>query len=928
MAFHLPFHPAASQPTRADRWRPLATVALGLAAMATYLAIVAANLWSSHEREIEFARRGQESLAKVLEQHALATVDKIDTVLTASRLHLGPALAGEAGEPDRVNADLARYLALIGESQSLRIANSEGRFVFDASGRIFPATIADRAYFKRNRDDARGRLVISEPIHARITHNWVITLSRRIQDGHGGFLGLVQAAVQADFFQHFYASLNLGPAQSVALYDDQLRLIARYPAAPDSLGKQAASEALKALVAAQRTEGVHTARSGVDGVERLYVMRRIGQHPLYVVVGRATHDVLANWYRQVWAGVASALVLAAVLAGWIIVWLHTYAHAKNLARGMTQAYGATVRQTRALLDSLPDPAWLSDRDGRMIAVNDAYVRACGRPPEQIIGQMVETIWPAETSRTLRVQDTAVLVHQSQQRREGVQPVADGSSRSFEYISTPVLDEKGVLVGVAGVARDITQLRAEQERIRHMADHDELTDLPNRSLLQERMAHALAREAGDDTQIAIMFLDLDHFKNINDSLGHEMGDRLLQQVAQRLRNNLDAGDTVSRQGGDEFAILLQHCSGLARVAAIAQRLIDAIAQPFQVDERELLVSASIGISVYPQDGTDIGTLLRNADTAMYQAKAAERGSYQFFAPEMNARVFERMALETNLRRALQNREFRLHYQPQVDAVSGRILGVEALIRWRHPELGEILPGRFIPIAEETSLIGPIGEWVLQEACRQCRAWMDQGLPPVVVAVNLSAAQFRQRRLAQGVAAALASAGISPQWLELEITESVLMQDTQRVLETLDALKALGVRLSMDDFGTGYSSLSYLKRLPIDKIKIDQSFVRELPDNDEDAAIVRAIIGIASHLRKGVIAEGVETVAQREFLLRHGCSEMQGYHFSHPLPAGELAALIRQWTAKETGGEADTGALARGSTPVGPLPACDAQSPAGS
>ncbi len=882
--------PDEAQPARTDRWRPLVTVTLGVAAMVAYVGIIAVGLWHSHDREIEFARRGQESLAKVLEQHALATVDKIDTVLMASRLHIGPGLAGAPMAPARANAALARYLALIGESQSLRIANRQGRFVYDASGAIFPATITDRAYFQRNRDDPSGALVISEPIYARITHNWVITLSRRIDGPRGEFAGLVQAAVQADFFQKFFASLGLGEAQSMALYDRHLRLIARYPAAPDKLGAAAASPTLQAMVARNMRDGVYTAISGVDERERLLAMRRIGNHDLYVVVGRTTEDVLANWHRQVLAGVASALVLAALLAGWIFVWLRTYAHARSLARGMTQAYETTVRQTRALLDSLPDPAWLSDRDNRMIAVNDAYARACGRPVDQIVGHGVDAIWPAETATALRAQDAAVLSRQVQQRREGMQTVADGTRRSFEYISTPVLDETGALVGVAGVARDITQIREDQARIQHMAEHDILTDLPNRALLQERMALALAKEAGSETQIALMFLDLDHFKNINDSLGHEVGDQLLQQVALRLRKHLDAQDTVSRQGGDEFAILLQHCSGLSRVAAIAQRLIDVLAQPFPVGDHELRVTASIGISVYPQDGADIGTLLRNADTAMYQAKAAERGTYQFFAPEMNARVFERMALETSLRRALQNHEFHLHYQPQVDANTGEVMGLEALIRWRHPELGGILPGRFIPIAEETSLINAIGEWVLREACRQSRAWIDRGLKPVVVAVNLSAVQFRQRNLARLVSAALEAARLDPQWLELEITESALMQDTQRVMEILNELKALGVRLSMDDFGTGYSSLSYLKRLPIDKIKIDQSFVRELPDNEEDAAIVRAIIGIATHLRKGVIAEGVETNAQREFLLRHGCVEMQGFHFSRGVPADEIVAML--------------------------------------
>ena len=875
-----------------ERWRPATTLALGVSALVAYIAIVAAWLHHSRDRELELAQRGQEGLARVLEQQFLATVDKIDTVLTASRHHVGPALTDGTLSFRQANQALAGYLGMIRESQSLRMADREGRFVFDASGTIHAATITDRSYFQRNRDGASGALVISEPLYARITHNWVVTLSRRIDDGQGRFAGLVQAAVRADVFQEFFASLGLGESQSMALVDQDLRLIARHPAAPKLLGTVLANSSLAAIVAQGKTEATFSSRSSVDGVERLFAVRKVGHHPLYVVVGRSNADILGHWRNHVVSVAVGAVALALLLGGWVFVWLRTYDQARRLARGMTQAYEATVHQTRALLDSLPDPAWLADRNHRLIAVNDAYVKACGHPREEIVGRELEDIWPPETALALRNQDGAALARQSQHRREGTQPVAGGGQCHFEYISTPVADENGTLTGVAGVARDITQIRQDQERIRHMAHHDTLTDLPNRVLLQERMALALADEAGTETQIALMVLDLDRFKNINDSLGHEVGDQLLLQVAQRLSHNLNERDTVSRQGGDEFAILLRHCAGVGRVAAIAQRLIDAITKPFHVGEHELLVTASIGISVYPQDGADIGTLLRNADTAMYQAKNTERGSFQFFTQEMNARVFERMAMETSLRRALQGRELRLHYQPQVDATTGRIVGLEALIRWHHPELGEILPGRFIPIAEETGLINGIGEWVLKEACRQCRSWMDLGLKPGVMAVNLSAVQFRQRGLTQLVSAALKEAGLPPQWLELEITETTLMHDSRRIAETLEELKALGVRLSMDDFGTGYSSLSYLKRLPIDKIKIDQSFVRGLPDNEEDAAIVRSITGICTHLHKNVIAEGVETQAQRDYLLQHGCSEMQGYHFSRPLPAPEVELLLRQ------------------------------------
>jgi len=866
-------------------------VALGVLALLTYIGLMSWGLKQSHDREFELAQHSQENLAKVLESHAAATVQKIDTVLLATQLRLGERLQGERNDPRAINAALAKYLGLITESQSLRVANAEGAFIYDAAGTLFSASIRDRDYFLRNQADPSGQLVISDPIFARITHNWVITLSRRIDDRDGRFAGLVQAAVRADHFQDFYQGLKLGPGRTVALLDDQMRLVARFPEAPERLGKPLGSPALRSLIAERRTEAIYSAPSAVDGVERLFSLRKIGSHPLYVLVGWEHAEFMANWYRQVFWAALSAVILALVLLGWVLVWLRTYDEARRLARGMTEAYETTVHRTRALLDSLPDPAWLSDRNSRMIAVNQSYCRASGRAEEAIVGRSVAEIWPAEVAAEMSRQEAETLNSLQQRRRESVQDIADGSRRSYEHISTPVLDSSGQLVGVAGVARDITQIRQDEERIRDLAEHDALTTLPNRTQLHQRLTQALALTVGEQAGIALMFLDLDHFKNINDTLGHDVGDELLKQVAQRLRAHLDARDTVSRQGGDEFIVLLQQATGPAQVAQIAQRLIEVVSKPFQVGRHELQVGVSIGISTYPGDGVDIGSLLKNADTAMYQAKAAGGGAYQFFTAEMNAHIMVRVALENSLRQAIRNQEFELHYQPQVDGASGELLGLEALIRWNHPEQGPISPARFIPIAEEAYLINPIAEWVLREACRQARAWMDQGLAPRVMAVNLSAVQFRQQNLVDQVARALQESGLEARWLELEITESAFIHNTERIIELLAQLRGLGVKLSVDDFGTGYSSLGYLKRLPFDKIKIDQSFVRDLPGSTDDAAITRAIIGIAGSLHKEVIAEGVETAEQRKFLLRQGCLSMQGYFFARPMPARALEAWLR-------------------------------------
>jgi len=875
-----------------ESWRRVALLGLGTLAFLTYAMLLTIGLIIAHERESEFAQRNLDNLARVLEDHARNTIDKVDTILLAGQLHLSALRSGNTNGSIDINSGLARHLQLIAsESQSLRVANAQGRFIFDASGQTATARIDDRAYFQRNRDDPSGKLVISEPLFARITHNWVITLSRRLNDSQGNFAGLIQAAIRAEHFQNFFANLDLGSGQSVALLDGEERLIARYPAAPAKIGQVVSHPKIAELIRRQGKEISFTTASALDGVERLYVARRVGDYPFYVVVGHAPAHFLTNWRQQLFWATLSAALLGVVLAGWIIVWSRTYNRAREIAQGMTRAYETSFRRTRALLDSLPDPAWLSDRQGLLIAVNDAYAALSGKPVDGILGQSMEAAMPNTFGQALAELSAEVLQKQCQQKQTGSLHSGKAGLRHYEYIATPVFDEAGNIAGVSGVARDITQLHEDQERIRHLAEHDLLTDLPNRSLLAEHLADALAETLGSHAELALMFLDLDHFKNINDTLGHDIGDQLLLQVAQRLSASLDERDTVSRQGGDEFAILIRGHGAPARLATIAQRLINAISHPFVVAGHELRVGASIGISTYPQDGNDIGSLLKNADTAMYQAKAAGGNTYRFFTPEMNMRISERVTLENNLRRALYSEEIYLHYQPQTDVRNGRLIGFEALVRWHHPELGNIPPGRFIPVAEESSLIFQIGERVLREACRQNRQWQQMGLPPVVVAVNLSAVQLRQPDLAQRVGRILAETGLEARWLELEITESAFIHDTERIIEALQQLHAIGIKLSVDDFGTGYSSLGYLKRLPFDRIKIDQSFVRDLPADTDDIAIVRAIIAIAVSLQKEVIAEGVEQGEQSDFLLQLGCDLMQGYYFGRPTDAAAAESQLR-------------------------------------
>ena len=471
--------------------------------------------------------------------------------------------------------------------------------------------------------------------------------------------------------------------------------------------------------------------------------------------------------------------------------------------------------------------------------------------------------------------------------------ADGEWRFLSFSGEPVTDRDGCFAGYRGIARDITQSRRAEERIRRLAHFDELTGLPNRTMFMHTLQRAFSLAQRRNKQFALFFIDLDRFKNINDSLGHEAGDRLLQDVAQRLRHHLRESDTVARLGGDEFVVLVEDCAEPRELTAIAQNILGAVGRPYVLSGHEYHVTGSMGISTYPADGLDPAALLKNADIAMYLAKDRGKNNFQFYSAQQNGHSFERLALESALGHALERREFLLHYQPKVDIRSGRIVGAEALLRWNHPDLDLVAPSQFIPLAEETGLIVPIGHWVLRTACAQSALWRSEGLPWMRVAVNLSARQFTDDRLIADIEVALAESGLPAQGLELEITESMVMQTPERAVVTLNRLREMGIAVSIDDFGTGYSSLGYLKRFPIDTVKIDRSFIKDLPHDNDDAAITRAVIAMAQSLRMRVIAEGVETREQLEFLREHNCDECQGYLLSRPLPAHEFALLVRSW-----------------------------------
>jgi diguanylate cyclase (GGDEF)-like protein/PAS domain S-box-containing protein len=477
-------------------------------------------------------------------------------------------------------------------------------------------------------------------------------------------------------------------------------------------------------------------------------------------------------------------------------------------------------------------------------------------------------------------DTAILV-----RRDGIE-------LNIKNCSGYIRDREGNVTGTVAVLHDLGAVRKQTLELSHAAQYDFLTGLPNRSLVNDRITQAISFAARYTKQLAVMFVDLDLFKRINDSLGHATGDTLLQQVAIRIVACVRRSDTVARIGGDEFVVLLSQVGHEEDAVFIARKILTSLAAPYLIDQKQLQINASIGVSTYPGDGTDSETLIHRADTAMYEAKKLGRNNCQFFRPEMQARVLEWQSLEGNLRCALECNEFMLVYQPKIDLSTGEISGVEALLRWNHPERGQIQPLKFVPIAEESGLIVPIGQWVLLEACRQSRAWIDAGLPPVRIAVNVSALQFAAKDFLSSVRAALISTGIDPSNLELELTETVLMQDAESAVQTLRALKAIGVQLAVDDFGVGYSSFSYLRKFPLDALKVDRSFINDISSNPDNAMILGALINIGKSLKHRVVAEGVETQEQLHFLRQEGCSEGQGYFFCRPVIAEKFAEFLER------------------------------------
>ena len=761
---------------------------------------------------------------------------------------------------------------------SVAIANRDGDIVAsNPQGRA--QNVAETDYFRYHRDGSADLPFVGRTTRNPGSDEARLHFTRKITDANGAFAGVAVVEVDPAYFVSGYELSRLGRRGLLGLFGEDG--IYRARRSGDDIG---------AGMPAPQANGAGELQVGLDGVERFINIRKLHGFPLHAVAGLSQAEELEGFeqtrrnYLLAAAGITAAL---AIIVALVCLWSWQAGRTRRRIRRAQERYAAA---SEASLDAFFVMRSVTGADGRIVdfvvdATNSRAEAMTGFDKSEMIGKRLLDLLPQAAGSPL-FED---LVHAATVGglHEAERKVPYDSIHAA-WVHRQVVAVEG---GIVCIVRDITERKRAEERILHMAQHDTLTGLPNRSFIAERLQEAIDASRQHGNAVAVAFIDLDGFKLVNDGLGHNAGDELLRIVSSRMQKCIGIDATLGRFGGDEFVLVQPRLAHeTAAIAPLLERLRESVAQPVLLDGQAVRVSASIGAVMYPRDGMDAGTLMQNADAAMYRAKELGSNNVQFYTREMNACGEQKLALLDGLRGALEAGQFRLEYQPKLDLRTCRIVGVEALLRWHHPEHGEVSPARFIPLAEESGLIVPIGEWVLQAACAQSRAWRDAGLAPITMSVNVSARQFEETHLVERVAKALQQAALDPAGLEIEVTESLIMRDMQQAIGRMRELKAMGVSLSVDDFGTGYSSLSALKSFPIASLKIDKSFVRDLANNPDDQAIALAVVSLAHRLHLRVVAEGVETEQQYRFLRDNDCDEMQGYLFSRPVGPAELAKLL--------------------------------------
>jgi diguanylate cyclase (GGDEF)-like protein/PAS domain S-box-containing protein len=840
-----------------------------------------------------------ENFARVLEEHARQTLNRVDANLAQANAGLGPLRRAGVLDVAQARQLLTKLLptdrlienVLLLDQNGVRVLSSgEGQESGYGSG-------VDSDYFVPHVRGADRELVFGSPVKAA-GGQWLLPVSRRLGPAGGDFDGVVVAMVRTAYFQSFYDSIERGPDGLVTLFLSSGAAVVASPA-DDAVIRQnwSFSPMFREHLPAWPTG---TVRQVVvrDGLERLYSYRALNDYPVVVTYGLSLSSVLSTWQH----GVLQDGLLLAVLMLLLIGAAIKLRRQDLLRRHAVDALARSEEKFRHLIEWSRD-AILVHRQGEILYVNPAAI----------------TLFGAENAQELLGKATSELIHPDAQAAQAERmklllggaatlPLAeskflrlDGKTIVVEVQGTSVVFEGAPAIHVS--IHNITERKEAEDQIKNLAYFDPLTQLPNRRLLMDRLECSLLSSARDGVHGALLLLDLDNFKTLNDTLGHLVGDQLLVEVAARLTSCLREGDSAARLGGDEFVVILENLEsgGMAALQAesVTQRILKRLSAPYQLDivladatpgKRSHHCTASIGLALFQDASISLIELLKRADTAMYQAKAAGRNTLRFFDAEIQAKVSAHAALEADLREAVQQQQFFLHYQPQVVG-AGRITGVEALLRWQHPQRGVVSPAEFIPVAEDSGLILPIGQWVLETACAQLAVWAKSpALAHLTMAVNVSALQFRQGDFVDTVLSTLMRTRASPKLLKLELTESMLLDDVQVIVAKMSALKAKSVGFSLDDFGTGYSSLSYLKRLPLDQLKIDQGFIKNIVTDPNDAAIAKMVVALAESMGLSVIAEGVELQAQADFLAHLGCHAYQGYLFSRPLTLGAFETLM--------------------------------------
>jgi diguanylate cyclase (GGDEF)-like protein len=839
------------------------------------------------ERALEVAERELNNSALLLSRHFDQQLldlqhvqEDVVTSLRADGVHTADDFESKMSTLS-AHEMLRTKLSVLPHVGALNLWSARGWLV--NSSEMWPVpdkTITDRHYFQQFMSDQPAPDVIVEPVVSRVTKVWTTVFARKIVGRQGEIIGFAVRGVEPSHFEDFVASLALDSDTAISMIHRDGTVIARYPKDDRLIGLNVAgTEAFqRALAVDGNISGRFTsARLSEDKVG---AVRSLVHFPILIVATTRTEAALADWRAQTRLQFFAAALAIVVVIGMVFLIVRQLrgqhaAAQRKLSEKSQHLDTAINNMTQGLL--------LFDSSGRLVICNRRYI--------DMFGLSTDVVKPGCHLRD--------LIRHRQERGSFVGDVDAYCARFLDPNGTLVQDtvtstpdgrtirlifKRSPDGGWATTLEDVTEGRRDQARIEHLAHYDALTNLPNRSLFQ-RHAEGLLLET-EGREFAILYIDIDEFKRINDTLGHLIGDEFLKGVAERLRQSVGPEDFIARLGGDEFAILQNGIESAEDVNALVARVYQALRTPFACHGHQLSGDASIGIATAPRDGSDLFDLLKNADLAMYAAKAAGRRTYRFFDPAMEQQANHRRELEADLRVALAQGAFELHYQPQVDLRSDRVTGCEALLRWRHPVRGMISPADFVPVAEETGLIEEIGQWVLRTACAEAASWPAD----VRIAVNVSPVQFRSETLSLKVASVLSETGLDPRRLELEITEAVLIADDDAALATLNQLRALGIHIALDDFGTGYSSLQYLQRFPFDKIKIDRSFVKEVTRNSSSASIIRAVVSIAADRNMVTTAEGVETLQQRETVQNLGCTQMQGFLFSAARPAQEIRALL--------------------------------------